>query len=487
MKYQIKIVKFFLLLGLFSSSTFVFCQGEFNTWIFGYHVGVNFNSGNPVPISNPSWNVTQGGTASVSDSLGNLLFFGGQNCVCNRNFVIMPNGFISGGSNSIAPEAQPNLAVQSLTDDSIYLIFSVGTEFYPVAYGPGLQYSLLNMRLDGGLGDIDATHKNMPLPNGQWALGALTGARHKNNKYTWIVTRLFNNSGADQYASYLIDSTGLIPIPVYSLSNVPVTWGPVHDNQVGEIRISPDGKKLACIFGSTSTPGHRSVIEYCNFNFTTGQITPLFTFNLPDTESIWNKPNSIEFSPDSKLFYVSSWWNSPVYRSYYFQYDATKTDSISFIQSCVPLGLTNNWSAIQLSPDGKIYGTEFNLFTVNKLTCIEYPNIQGTGCNFHDSAFTLLPGTYGTNGLPHFVQRYYVYLHNDSQCLGEVGFSSTIWPPADSVHWDFGDLASGGNNFSNLPSPVHIYSTPGSYQVMLIVRHNDNRMDTGWQTITISR
>jgi uncharacterized protein (TIGR02145 family) len=485
MRYQIKIVKLILLFELFSSTTFVFSQGEFNNWIFGYHVGMNFNSGTPVLIPNSYILGTYGATVSVSDSLGNLLFFGIPNAVCNRNFVVMPNGFISTGTNDENPEPQFNLAVQSLTDDSTYLVFSGSTEYYPVAYGPGLQYSLLNMRLDGGLGDIDVTHKDMPLPNGQYAVGALTGARHKNNKYTWIVTRLFNNSGADQYASYLIDSTGLVPLPVYSPSNVPVTWGPAHENQVAEIKISQDGKKLACIYGSNSFPEHRSVIEYCNFDFSTGHITPLFTFNLPDTISIWNRPSSMEFSPDSKLFYVSSWWDSPVYRSYYYQYNATQTDSVSFTQSCVPLGLTNNMSAIQLAPDGKIYGTSRNLFTVNKLTCIEHPNIQGIGCNFQDSAFTLLPGTHGDVGLPHFVQRYYVYLHNSSQCQGGVGFSSTVWPPADSVHWDFGDLASGGNNVSNLPSPVHTYSTPGSYQVMLIVRHNDNRMDTGWLAVTI--
>ena len=66
-----------------------------------------------------------------------------------------------------------------------------------------------------------------------------------------------------------------------------------------------------------------------------------------------------------------------------------------------------------------------------------------------------------------------------------VGFSSTVWPPADSLHWDFGDPASGPLNFSNQTTPLHSYLNPGSYPVTLIVRHNDNRMDTGWLTITI--
>ena len=79
-----------------------------------------------------------------------------------------------------------------------------------------------------------------------------------------------------------------------------------------------------------------------------------------------------------------------------------------------------------------------------------------------------------------------IYNKNNGQCQGiGIGFSSTIWPPADSVHWDFGDPGSGPLNYSDQLNPVHSYLNPGSYQVILIIRHNDNRMDTGRQTITI--
>ncbi len=65
-------------------------------------------------------------------------------------------------------------------------------------------------------------------------------------------------------------------------------------------------------------------------------------------------------------------------------------------------------------------------------------------------------------------------------------FWGDIWPPADSIKWNFGDPSSGLLNFSNLANPVHIYSNTGTYNVELYVRHNDLRTDTAWQTITIA-
>lgn len=44
--------------------------------------------------------------------------------------------------------------------------------------------------------------------------------------------------------------------------------------------------------------------------------------------------------------------------------------------------------------------------------------------------------------------------------------------------WDFGDPASGANNTSTLTNPVHTYSTPGSYNVQLILETNQGCRDT---------
>jgi len=51
--------------------------------------------------------------------------------------------------------------------------------------------------------------------------------------------------------------------------------------------------------------------------------------------------------------------------------------------------------------------------------------------------------------------------------------------------WDFGDPASGTNNTSNLQNPLHIYSTPGSYTVLLLVENASGCPDTLSKVIVV--
>ncbi len=47
-----------------------------------------------------------------------------------------------------------------------------------------------------------------------------------------------------------------------------------------------------------------------------------------------------------------------------------------------------------------------------------------------------------------------------------------------SVQWDFGDTASGGNNFSSDTMPSHIYNKAGNYDIQYIITTNDGCSDT---------
>ncbi|MFH1298095.1 MAG: FISUMP domain-containing protein [Bacteroidota bacterium] len=137
---------------------------------------------------------------------------------------------------------------------------------------------------------------------------------------------------------------------------------------------------------------------------------------------------------------------------------------------------------LQLAPDEKIYGCRP---FIDSLSIINTPNIQGIGCNFQLNGISLA-GRVGYNGLPQFLQKYKAYLHYKGDCQWDsIHFSGDIWPPADSIHWDFGDPASGAANYSTDTTPSHSYALPGQYTVELFVRHMDNRTDTSWVTITI--
>ena len=451
---------------------FLYSQGEFNNWYFGEHAGITFNNGAPIALTNCATSFSnQFATCSMSDSLGNLLFYSDGFRVYNRNHSIMPNGhFINGQDFS---QHQAVFCVPSLQDTNLFFLFTIDWYFTNLYPNPlGLRYSIIDMQLDGGLGDIQAGQKKIPIPSAWDACYNVTGTRHQNNKFAWVIARKYYNSSF--YISYLISNSGLDTIPVLSPSLIPLSINP-SDTTLSDyndiIKISPDGKKLI----ATYMLAHK--LEVCNFNSQTGQVTPLFlTTNYMNTHR-----GLLEFSLDSKYVYVNE--NDPFNTSlvYCLQFDVTKTDSLSFIQSKVIIDSAYLDIGYQLGPDGKIYCAHNSTF----LDVINNPSVHGLGCDYQHDAVNL-SGKHCNAGFPQLLQRYYIYISHNGQCRGDtVSFSTVLFPPVDSLSWSFGDPVSGSLNYSDLPTPSHIYSSAGTYNVELIVRHNDKRMDTAWQVVTI--
>ncbi|MBL7113409.1 MAG: PKD domain-containing protein, partial [Bacteroidales bacterium] len=453
-------------------SFFCFSQGEFNNWYFGAYAGLTFNSGSPVVLTDNPYN--SGGCkleVSVSDSAGNLLFFSAGQKVFDRNLGMMPNGEgLLGGE--FWGTGQFIMAVPFITDKNKYYLFTIG---YYTGYAPviGLHYSVLDMQLHGGDGDIVAGSKNIPLYMGDSAVNQLTAIRHHNNRDAWVIAKRHELNGSD-YLAYLVTSDGIDTVPVVSQSSIHRPyWGfPSSANKKdAHLRISPDGRFLV---------SRDSLIEVCLFNSSTGQVIPKFTFIKNDTVEM----GGFEFSLDSRYLYSTmSQIGDTGGAEYLIQYDMNDEDSSSFVNNRVMIGDSAGYS-IQMAPDGKIY---LNHFWDNKyLNVINSPSQPGLSCGYQKNIL-YFPGQKWKqyhNSLCTFLQRYKAYVHHTGHCVGDsVHFTSDIWPPADSIHWDFGDPASGVSNFSNLANPVHLFSGPGTYTVELWVRHNDQRTDTTWVTI----
>jgi uncharacterized protein (TIGR02145 family) len=474
-------IHYFFFISFFCSlfPDFTYSQSEWNNWYFGQHAGITFNSGTPVPLTNcaPGF-LSDMSTLTVSDTLGNVLFYGDADLVeniYNRNNVLMPNGNLINGVENTTQ--QPYFAFQKLTDDSSYYIFSV-VDPIPDTGFIGLLYSIIDMRLDGGLGDVVPGQKSLHVPGGGHASDVITGTRHHNNKDVWIVVRNRNNSYT--YLSYLINSSGIDTIPILSQSLIITDSMNIED--ITNIRISPDGTKLICLYWSNA--------EYCSFNSITGVITPLFKIQCTPHQNF--EYGGAEFSIDNKYLYITDYDEpgSPNNYTLLFQYDATKTDSAGFKQSEFLISSFHNptdyqkFTQLQRGPDYKIYTP---VIMKDSISVINHPSVQGAGCNFQKDAICLLPNNNARWGFPQFLQKYYVYIHQGNLlCAGDsTTFTSSIWPPADSLYWDFGDPASGSSDFSNLPNPSHIYSLPGAYTVELFVKHIDHRTDTAWQVLNI--
>ncbi|HEV7646014.1 MAG TPA: hypothetical protein VGO50_18910 [Pyrinomonadaceae bacterium] len=128
-------------------------QNAAKNWLFGNNARIDFNSGSPLAsaMNPPTINALEG-SASISDSNGNLLFYTDGRQVWDRNNNVMPNGTGLAGHDS---STQSALIVPC--DCNRYFIFTTDAQQH--GYSNGLQYSLVDMSVNGGT----VTLRNQPL------------------------------------------------------------------------------------------------------------------------------------------------------------------------------------------------------------------------------------------------------------------------------------------------------------------------------------
>jgi len=140
-----------LLLYLFLLvSPLAFAQKEANNWFFGCGYGVTFNSGPPKPITSNPAGCSIHGSSSISDANGKLLFFITYSQVSNANRKNMPHGSLKFHSWTV----QPSIIVPWPDSSHLYYIFTPGG-----TSSESLKYSVVNMKMDGGLGDVDSNRR----------------------------------------------------------------------------------------------------------------------------------------------------------------------------------------------------------------------------------------------------------------------------------------------------------------------------------------
>ncbi len=77
--------------------------------------------------------------------------------------------------------------------------------------------------------------------------------------------------------------------------------------------------------------------------------------------------------------------------------------------------------------------------------------------------------------------------HQSTSC-DTVYFTDMSIGAGDTIiswYWDFGDPASGWNNYSTQQHPMHVFINSGSYDVMLVVTDGMGCMDTTWQSLDV--
>ncbi|HWR33816.1 MAG TPA: gliding motility-associated C-terminal domain-containing protein, partial [Chitinophagaceae bacterium] len=413
-----------------------------NNWQFGFRAGLDFNSGVPVP-TNYGQMLQLEGSSSICDTNGQLLFYSDGVKVWNAQNTVMPNGT---GLNGHPSSTQSSMIVPFPDDSKRYYVFTVDY----IAGTNGLCYSVVNMDLDGGLGDIELKNVQLVTPT----VEKVTCVNHCNGKDVWVITHLKNS---DELYAYLVTGVGINP-PVISNSGRPFPY-----SGLGYLKVSPDGTKIAA--------AHIGIgLDLFDFNSATGFISnrkPIF-----NTSSTSQSPYGVEFSPNSKLLYVTLQSRaSGISRHIVSQYNYLDSALTNITASRIDLDSVNNntpgyYAALQLGPDGKIYMAMLG----SRLAVINNTDVPGTACNYVRNGLLLAPGTNSFFGLPDFNQSYFKgsFTYKISCTTNDVAFYYTIPNNASSIKWDFGDPLSGINNTSLVDSPFHTFSSPGVYEVKVI-------------------
>jgi hypothetical protein len=368
---------------------------EGNNWCFGWSAGLDFNSGAPVAaICSLS---TEEGCSSISDTLGNLLFYTDGINVWDKNHTTMPNGTQLTGHFSSTQSAIIIKKPGSLSNYYIFTLDGIGSG-YSLSWD-GLYFSEVDMTLNGGLGDVISTNKNTYVVS--HTAEKIAVIKHQNGIDFWVVVRLedFNTQNSNTYHSYLLSSGGLNTTPI--ISNV----GPYYYHTLGYLKASPDGRKIAAAnsrFTGVSSSNVTSDVNLFDFDNSSGILSNPMTFDFPFNGNNGNVPYGVEFSPNSNLLYVSS-SETPVKLSQ-FNLLAGSQPLIDSSRLTISISSTGG-GALQIGPDGKIYHA---LWNETDLGVINNPNIIGFGCNYNPSAVTLANGTMSQGGLPAFYNSMFV-------------------------------------------------------------------------------
>jgi large repetitive protein len=299
-----------ILLILLLTSTRLHAQREADNWIVS-QTWLNFGGGNSPTIQEAP--VTTGGkTASIiSDANGRIQFYYDWGFAYNRNHQMLPYIYNNGslpnllnGANGLNTMArQGSLIVPWPGRDSLFILFHIHHDFNN-NFQSLLYYSIINMNLNGGLGDVQQA--NIPLLGGQDVCLKLTASLHCNKKEVWVVGHLRNS---DKYFTLAVTAAGVSTTPLYSTCNmIPDGIGITgrDENHYGTMKISALGSKLAAAhLGMDFT-------ELCDFDNQTGMVSnpkklyvkPAYVNYYPTLSGFGTL--AVDFSPTGERLYVTS-------------------------------------------------------------------------------------------------------------------------------------------------------------------------------------
>lgn len=445
---------FLILLSIVVSSS-AQAQKQNNVWAFGLNAGIDFNGSNPASLNTSMTNNL--GCAAVSDHSGALLFYTDGDTVWNRNHIPMPNGtgLISGDGTVFQSVA----IVPFINDTTRFYIFQLTTK-PSVDTNGSLYYSVIDMSLSGGLGDVSATQKNQLLWDRATREGLGSGMATVSGTgcNIWLINHIGGNVDSDnnKFVAHEITQAGINTTAVVSQSG---GFSGRFAYMTGMIKSSPDGRKLAnttlTISEVNGVTIDYSALEIQDFNPATGVVSNSVT--LDSTAVAGLNILATGFSPVGTKLYSTTPFVSFFFPSTdgVYQFDLS-LPTIAAIRASKTLVSTSAFACdVSAAPDGKMYvslGLGFS--PAPTLDRIDAPDAAGIGCGYTPGALTLLPNTGALGTLPnpvvYPVQDSLFNTHDTLICSGDGarfsapgGFLRYYWQGQPSTDTSFEVTASG--------------------------------------------
>jgi hypothetical protein len=462
------LVLFFLILN-----SPCFSQKEGNIWCFGDSVLIDWND--PVnPLFGRSTTNNRGSASSISDSVGNLLFYCG-----NISSAVISECTIDGGSevgyiyskdnsimengNCVSGEAwyEEKTIIPMPGNDSLYYVFTVNLYAYN-GMNPGIDYCVVDMNANNGLGNVieqDVSAVSYTAGGGSPVSWCIKAVRHGNGRDWWLFakTTVFNIDLGDElfFLKLLVTPEGI------EVQQVPVIE-PYCQTGFSFGSFSKDGTKYCSV--CPEYPFGNIVIydfDRCTGEFSNQKIIEE-TIAIPDDSVNYDVYFSAEFSPNNRYLYID---NIDVEcalgkRIFLFQYDLldefpaiTRDTVMDYIETAQYS--SRQGGLLKLAPDNKIYlARPLNSCYINMwpypdsiyteantyLSVINNPDSAYPACNFTPYSF-YLGGARTYHGLP----------NNPNFALGAMEGT-----PCDTLSTSVREIKSYKNNQLNIfPNPCY--------------------------------
>lgn len=384
-------------------------------WAFGNNVKIDFGTNGSTAtakVNAGSTDISEGAT-TVSDLIGNLLFWASGSQVWDKNGNTMGN---SAGLNG-SPTATQAVAVFPL--DATAKTYIIVTNSASSGTGPGeLYYSVIDMTLNSGLGGVTST-KNIKLGTASgYSSESLVAAPNAAGNGYWVMTYKPNTTSAVANTNMVAfqfkydGSTLSVSGPVNStIANALPTCSAAYIG-FGTLNFNADYTKLVLRASGGPCPAtivaNVGFVQLFDFNASSGQVVEKFSWAAGTSQTKadgTNKAYAADFSPAESYIYATQLYPGRLFRykiSGMADSNAVKA-SEEFVGSTstdptAPYG--QGGGQVKRGFDGKMYVANKNQAA---LSVVNSPDALINSVNFVYNGFPLLSGSLSRWGLPQMV------------------------------------------------------------------------------------